>query len=151
MGNDNATKEEETNRDIVTVRLDEPPACDYSRDAPTGTNQYQEPEVNRDMVTVDKGPAPARDYSREAPTGNSVSYALRRLQRNRPDLYGQVIAGELSAHEAMVQAGFRDKQIMIPAEPRKAARRLRLHFTDEQFSELTDEWLKIREEIRERS
>jgi hypothetical protein len=37
-----------------------------------------------------------RDYAREAPTGNSTSYALRRLNKDRPDLYEKVKAGEIA-------------------------------------------------------
>src|SRR5262245_50647693 len=39
--------------------------------------------------------------------GNSEQYALRRLRKNRPDLHAEVIAGEKSAHAAMIEAGFR--------------------------------------------
>ncbi|HEY7158085.1 MAG TPA: hypothetical protein VH575_29295, partial [Gemmataceae bacterium] len=40
----------------------------------------EDEEINRDNVTVDS----PRDYSHEASTGNSVSYAVRRLSRQRP-------------------------------------------------------------------
>lgn len=44
------------------------------------------------------------------PTGTSRAYTLDRLKRERPDLYDQVKAGQLSAHGAAVQAGIiRDK------------------------------------------
>jgi hypothetical protein len=36
----------------------------------------------------------SRDYTREAPTGTSVSYAVRRLGRKRPDLLDKVKIGE---------------------------------------------------------
>jgi hypothetical protein len=42
-----------------------------------------------------------------APTGNSVSYALQKLRDERPDLHSRVLAGELTANAAMVEAGFR--------------------------------------------
>lgn len=63
---------------------------------PSGVNQHS--EVNRDPIPVDLRepvtlPLRRRDYSREAPTGTSVSYALRRLGRERPDLYERVKAG----------------------------------------------------------
>lgn len=111
---------------------------------PEGANQHAKPanEVNRDHVTVDQptplapapepAPPPARDYSREAPTGNSVSYALRRLQRNRPDLYDQVKAGAKTASAAMVEAGFRAKTSVVPADPVKAIRILWKKLTLEQ-------------------
>ena len=41
------------------------------------------------------------------PSGTSAAAALRRLERYRPDLLDRVLAGELSAHAAMVEAGFR--------------------------------------------
>lgn len=68
--------------------------------------------------------------------GTSSAYALRRLQRDRPDLAEQVIMGEKSANEAAIEAGFRQKTITIPVEPTAAARRIRNNFTDEQVAEL---------------
>lgn len=47
--------------------------------------------------------------------GNSREGALRRLQKDRPDLHERVIAGELSAHAAAIEAGFRAKTVTIPA------------------------------------
>jgi len=41
------------------------------------------------------------------PTGNSQESALRRLRKGRPDLHKMVLAGELSANAAAVEAGFR--------------------------------------------
>jgi hypothetical protein len=43
----------------------------------------------------------------QRPSGNSAAAALRRLERYRPDLLDRVLAGEMSAHAAMVEAGFR--------------------------------------------
>lgn len=48
-----------------------------------------------------------------APTGNSTDAALRRLRKARPDLHARVIAGELSPHAAMIEAGFRHKTTSI--------------------------------------
>ena len=42
-----------------------------------------------------------------APWGNSRDKALRQLRDHRPDLYGASAAGELSAHPAIIEAGFR--------------------------------------------
>jgi hypothetical protein len=44
-----------------------------------------------------------------APTGTSTEAALRRLAKDRPDLHTRVLAGEITAHAAMVEAGFRKK------------------------------------------
>jgi hypothetical protein len=41
------------------------------------------------------------------PEGNSRDKALRRLRDRRPDLHARVLGGELSAHRAMIEAGFR--------------------------------------------
>jgi hypothetical protein len=41
------------------------------------------------------------------PTGTSKAYALRRLRKDRPDIHARVLAGEISAHAGMVEAGFR--------------------------------------------
>jgi len=69
---------------------------------PTGANQYTKEEGgNCDNVTVSSPALPP-------PTGNSVSYAVRRLQKNRPDLYERVKSGELTSNAAMIEAGFRE-------------------------------------------
>jgi hypothetical protein len=41
--------------------------------------------------------------------GTSRTYALRRLAKDCPELHAQCLAGELTAHAAMVQAGFRTR------------------------------------------
>jgi hypothetical protein len=43
------------------------------------------------------------------PTGTSRATALRRLRKDRPDIHARVLKGELSAHAAMIEAGFRKK------------------------------------------
>src|SRR5262249_54816374 len=69
--------------------------------------------VNNTNVMVDQpetpkpppqGDSPAPQRARQ---GNTVPYAHRRLFRDRPDLFERVRQGELSAHAAMVEAGFR--------------------------------------------
>ncbi len=67
------------------------------------------------------------------PHGNSRQYALRRLRLKRPDLHTKVLAGDLSAHKAMQEAGFRHKIISIPIEPIAAARIIIKHFSDYQL------------------
>lgn len=52
----------------------------------------------------------------QRPTGNSESAALRRLRKDRPDLHAQVLDGELSAHAAAVQAGFRPRTFTLRAD-----------------------------------
>ena len=41
------------------------------------------------------------------PKGTSRTYALRRLRATRPDIHTRVLAGELSPHKGMLEAGFR--------------------------------------------
>jgi hypothetical protein len=41
------------------------------------------------------------------PIGNSRAYALRRLREQRPDIHARILAGEISPHAGMIEAGFR--------------------------------------------
>jgi len=68
--------------------------------------------------------------------GNSEQYALRKLRKSAPELHARVLAGELSGHAAMVQAGFRKPTLIIPADPAGAGRKLARHFTRDQQDEL---------------
>lgn len=45
--------------------------------------------------------------------GNSKAYTVSRLKRDRPDLFERVVAGELSANRAAIEAGFRRKPTTI--------------------------------------
>lgn len=49
--------------------------------------------------------------------GNSKSYSLRRLKRERPDLFTAVVNKEKSANAAAIEAGWRKR--MIQVEPSK--------------------------------
>lgn len=73
------------------------------------------------------------------PSGNSEQAAIRRLDKDRPDLLKKVKEGELTAHGAMVKAGFRDETVVIPMDPAKAARRLKLHFQGDRLTRLIEE------------
>ena len=65
------------------------------------------------------------------PEGTSQAKALRRLRQKRPDLLERVVAGELSAHAAAIEAGFRHRTITVRADdPQHAARILRRHYMD---------------------
>lgn len=77
------------------------------------------------------------NISEGRPDGTSAAQALRRLRNDAPELHEQVIAGALSAHAAMVQAGFRPKTFTVRADrPESIARSLRKHLTPEQIDEL---------------
>ncbi|MBA9005942.1 hypothetical protein [Thermomonospora cellulosilytica] len=71
------------------------------------------------------------------PEGTSQAKALRRLRKDRPDLHAQVLAGELSAHAAMIKAGFRPKTFTVRGDrPDSIARTLRKNLSPEQLAEL---------------
>ena len=72
-----------------------------------------------------------------APTGTSESQALRRLRKDRTDLHDRVLAGELTAHAAMVEAGFRPRVFTVRADdPASAERAIRNHMNPEALAEL---------------
>lgn len=69
--------------------------------------------------------------------GTARLSALRKLRSDRPDLHAQVLAGDLSAHAAMVAAGFRRPQITVPINDMDMlAARLRRHLDEDQQAEL---------------
>jgi hypothetical protein len=117
-GNQNAVKEEGgTNRNNITDCF--PATIPLSTDVPR--------------------PVRVRNYERESKQGTSVSYTLRRLENNRPDLLDRVKAGEISPNAAAVKAGFRDEAITIPKDPLKASRRLLKHFEGDALITLVTE------------
>lgn len=89
------------------------------------------PEENKNAVktTVDNVHDCFKEKAR--PTGNTKSAALRRLRKDRPDLHKQVIDKNMSAHKAMVEAGFRKKTISISiTDPESAAKAILKHADD---------------------
>lgn len=74
----------------------------------------------------------------ERPAGTSPEAALRRLRKDRPDLHSQVLKGELSAHAAAVQAGFRPRTITVPLDPEKMARAIRRRLSDDELDVLLE-------------
>ncbi len=111
---------------------------------PTGANQHS--AGNSDNVTDSsdaKDPATVPVSKKQAPTGNSVNYAMSRLEKKKPELYADVVAGKISPNAAMVQAGFRKKSMTVPAIPADAARVLARNFTGDQLGELIDELQKL--------
>lgn len=72
-----------------------------------------------------------------APTGNTREKALRSLRKNHPDLHAEVLAGNLTAHAAMVKAGRRPVTVTVrPDRPQSVARTLRKHMSPGQLAEL---------------
>lgn len=73
------------------------------------------------------------------PDGTSAAYALRKLRADAPTIHARVLAGDLSPHAAMVEAGFRRKTVSIPVDDVRAiARALVRHLTVDQIEELTN-------------
>ena len=68
--------------------------------------------------------------------GTSTAYTLARLKRDEPALAKRVEAGELSAHAAAIEAGFRERTISVSLEPKKAAAALIRHFSRAQLREI---------------
>lgn len=89
-----------------------------------GDRRSPEAKINVSNLHVDR------------PSGESTEAALRRLRKDRPDLHERVLAGELSAHAAAVEAGHRLKRFSVPADPQRAAQILRRHLTSGELSEL---------------
>ena len=91
-----------------------------------GDHRSQDAQSNVDNVHVDR------------PSGNTESAALRRLRKDREDLHTRVLQGELSAHAAMVEAGYRKKKVQIELEPQAAARIIQKHFDAERGHQLIE-------------
>ena len=80
------------------------------------------------------------------PLGTSKTQALRRLrtQADKGDgqaaaLHAEVLAGRLSAHAAMVQAGYRPKTISVPVgRPERVAAYLRKHMPKDALARLIE-------------
>lgn len=81
-------------------------------------------------------PLPPRRKPNNLTQGISRDYMLRRLARERPELYRSVLADELSPYGAMRQAGFIPKVITINTDPEKAAQAIRRHFDKDALTRL---------------
>src|SRR4029077_20177311 len=61
---------------------------------------------------------------RKAEQGNSRAYTLVRLKEKKPELYKRVVAGELSANAAAIEAGFRRRTFSVPDDVDEAVAKL---------------------------
>ena len=95
---------------------------DQALQNPVGTNQHSKGLDN---------------IQTQHPSGTSREAGLRRLRKDRPDLHGEVLAGRLSTHAAMVKAGFRRKMVTVPVDtPENTAKALRRNLAPEAVAEL---------------
>lgn len=135
----------QTKISLVRRMLADTPEADMFEDLirgrpgnPSGTNQHTSGKC--DNVTLSSSepdtiplspdvPRPQRtDRARKPPTGHSVSYSIRRLKDNRPDLLDKVQSGELSYNAAMIEGGFKQREFSIPDQPEAAVRRIVKNF-----------------------
>ena len=71
---------------------------------------------------------------------NNSTYALNRLRDQSPELHKRVIAGELSPHAAMVEAGFRIKKVAVNMQdPVSAAKTIKKYMDAETIQAFIDE------------
>ena len=70
--------------------------------------------------------------------GTSTSYTLRRLARNHPELLERFAAGELTANQAAIKAGFRKPTWTAPCEPDALARSIVKKFGPDFARQLKD-------------
>jgi hypothetical protein len=68
---------------------------------------------------------------RKRPVATTRDHALRCLRDHRPDLHARVLEGELSAHRAMIEAGFRTRGFTVPDDIDAAAATLKRRFRDQ--------------------
>lgn len=70
------------------------------------------------------------------PSGNSRAAFLRRLRKDRPDIHARVLAGELSPHAGMIEAGFRKKRQPMKLSALERIRKLLPSLTSAERNEL---------------
>lgn len=76
-------------------------------------------------------------YKDPNPRGNSEVGAIRRLRKSRPDLLEKVTSGQISAHAAAIEAGFRPKTVSVPIErPDSIASTLKRHMAPRDLERL---------------
>jgi hypothetical protein len=91
----------------------------------------------RDALKEKPGPHSSHDNSIRTQQGTTRSYALDRLERDDPELHADVLAGNLSAHAAMVKGGYRPRTVSIPvAKPESVANALRKHMSTDDLARL---------------
>ena len=104
-------------------------ACRDSQDARNAIDAAMQRPAHRPTGTLDN----IKGYA----DGTSTEQALRRLRKDRPDLHEAVLEERLSAHAAMVEAGFRPRTATVRLDdPEKIATTLRKRLSPEQLRQL---------------
>jgi hypothetical protein len=93
-----------------------------------GGDRRSEQAIKRSNITLDT----------TEQRGTTRQYALRKLRKDAPELHAKVLAGEVSPHQAMIDAGFRRKTASIPLDPDGAARAIIRHFEYDDLLALVD-------------
>lgn len=101
-------------RGLCRDRVDVLDLIDQVLQRPHGGDRRSE-EIKVDNVNLEKG---------EKPTGNASARALRALRNHAPEQHARVLAGELSPHRAMLEAGLRKPTWTAPADLDDLARAL---------------------------
>jgi len=105
--------------------------CRESKPALDALDRAEQNKVGRPSKTLDN--------IQGFPSGTSEASALRRLRKDRPDLHTEVLAERLSAHAAMVKAGFRPRTVTVRiADPESVAKALHKHMTPDDLAALRD-------------
>jgi hypothetical protein len=119
-------------KDVLAARAQEINAKDRVTQRPVGGQPGNENAVKRaqaieaiDQASLRPSGKPKTNVNsnnsdvniRLRPTGNSAAAAHRRLRKDRPDLHARVLAGELSANAAMIEAGFRKRAVRKTPTP----------------------------------
>mgnify|MGYP001563081845 CR=1 FL=1 len=124
----------DTLKNLIRDHIEARDLLDQMLQNPIGSNQYTNSHliINKDDVYN------IHNHKESRPSGTDKDRSLRRLRESRPDIHVRVLAGELSPHAGMIEAGFRDKTITIPLDPVKAARVIKRHFSGSELQQLKD-------------
>jgi hypothetical protein len=104
-------------------------ALELLRDMMPAAPPHDETKGGRGKKTVD-------NINGLSKGGTSETYLLRRLKRDRQDLAARVIAGELSAHKAAIEAGIRKRLVYVAPTVEGFARAIVKHLQPKERDEL---------------
>lgn len=100
-----------TTSQVRNLVRDDPQLCGDLDAALAGTHggDRRSSDFKRDNITLETD-----DASDSSSRGTGRAYRLRRLERDAPEYHARVVAGELSVHRAMIQAGLQNPKPSIP-------------------------------------